>query len=173
MLRGAAHVGFGTDRKTREHLRFGEIGRKQRRHRQQHFAQRCLGCAQQQPMSALGDHDGIDDQRRGGGVFAERGNNRLDHLGAVQHAGLHGVSADVGKHNLDLLGNEGRLDCHDAMHAFGVLGGQRRDRRRGESIHGGHRLDVRLDPRPAAGIRAGNDQNTTPHAPCWGIASMI
>ena len=57
----------------------------------------------------------IDDQRRGGGVFAERGNNRLDHLGAVQHAGLHGVGADVGKHNLDLLGNEG----HDTAEGEG------------------------------------------------------
>ena len=127
-------------------------------------AQGGLGLAQQQAMAAFGDHHRIDDQRHARRMLPEGGGHGGDHLGAVQHAGLQRIGADVGQHDLDLLGDEGGLDRHDAMHALGILGGQSGDRGGGEGAHGGDRLDVGLDPGPAAGVGTGDDQDAAFHA---------
>ena len=99
-----------------------------------------------------------------GACFFRDGATDVDHLGAVQHAGLERIGADVGQHDLDLLGDEGGIDRHDAVHALGVLRGERGDGGGGEAAHRGDRLDVGLDARAAAGIRAGDDQDATLHA---------
>jgi hypothetical protein len=62
----------------------------------------------------------IDDQRRRARA-SSGGTRRCPILGAVQHARLERIGADVGQHDLDLLGDERRLDRTDAVHALGVL----------------------------------------------------
>jgi hypothetical protein len=78
-------------------------------------------------MTALRHHHRIDDQRHAGRMLGKRAGHSGDHLGAVQHAGLERIGADVGQHHLDLLGNEGGIDRHHAVHAERVLGGERGD----------------------------------------------
>ena len=101
-----------------------------------------------QEISALGGHD-------------------LDHGGAVEHAGLHGVGAYIAQHDFDLLGDKGRFDADQPMHTLGVLRGQRRDGGGGKPAQCRHRLDIRLDARAAAAIgpRADQDSPRDAHSP--------
>jgi len=96
---------------------------------------------------------------------------------AVNQASLTSLRNVIGQHDLDLLGNEGRIDRQDAVHAFGVLRRERRDRGGGKAAHRRYGLDVGLNAGAASGIGAGHDQHSPLHdflyAAGCGIASMI
>ena len=128
------------------------------------LAQRGLGRALQQAMPALGHHHRIDDQRHATRELLRRGNDGADHFGAVQHAGLDRVGADVGQHHLDLLGDEGGIDGYHSMHAHRVLRGERGNRGGGKTTHRRHCLDVGLDAGATARIGTGDDQDAAFHA---------
>ena len=77
------------------------------------------------------------------------------------------VRKEVVEHHVDLLLDERRRHRVDPVHALGVLRGQRGDGRHRKPGQSGYRLDVRLDARPAAGIRPGDDENAPPHTTPW------
>ena len=115
----------------------------------------------QQRGAALGHRDRVDDDRDVAALARQGAADGPDDPGVMEHAGLDGVGADIGKRQVDLPGDEVRGDVLDGEHALGALGGQRRDRGGGIGVKRGDRLDVALDTRAAAGIRPGDDENTT------------
>ena len=162
-LPGSAHLGGVADRSTAQNFSFRQIRGEYFGAGDQQLLQPIERDGIDQPCAALGDHDGIDDERDAGGAFAQRGGNRLDDQQIVQHACLDCIGPDVVEHDLDLLANKIGRDRQNAEDALGVLRSQRGDRRRRIGIEHRHGLDVGLDTGAAAGIRAGDDQYPAAH----------
>ncbi len=118
------------------------------------------GVWRQELCAALGQHDRVDHRRRSG-RRVQHPRHDLDHGRRAQHAGLDRVGADVLQHRAGLrLHHLGRNLVH-AGGAKGVLYGDGGDGGGGIAAQGGDGLDVGLHARPAAGVRAGDDQHTS------------
>ena len=89
-------------------------------------------------------------------IAVEPGGHRLDRRGAREHADLHRVDGEVGKHGVDLRGDEVRRHVVDAGDAQRVLRGQRGDHGGAVDAERREGLEVRLDAGAAAEVRAGN-----------------
>ena len=96
-------------------------------------------------------------------ILADLPGDDADHLGGGQHPGLGRVDPDVGRHRVELGGDELRRYLVDAVDPEGILGGQRRNDAHPETAENGDRLQIRLDSRPAAGIGTGNRQYPDRH----------
>ena len=120
--------------------------------------QRALGALVEQAGSRLGDHHGVDDHRCALGQLVERLGDRGDDLGVGEHPDLDGVERDVFEHGANLREDHLRRDRLDRPHRERVLGRYRRDRADPVNAAAGEGLEVGLDPRPAAGVRAGDRQ---------------
>ena len=141
-------------------LGLGRIGGQKRRARHHQPPHRLDRAILQQGRAALGDHHRVHHRRHVVGIV-DQARDRLDHLDRAQHPGLQGVGPDVVQHGLGLGLDHVDRQGIDPLNPQGVLDGDRRDRRGGEPAQHGHRLDVGLDARPAAGIRAGKNKNST------------
>ena len=159
------HLGHGANGHARQGLGLRQVGREYGGHRQQPAAERVHRLGGKQRVPALGDHHRIDDQGNSGGVTLQRPAHGCDHLRRAEHTGFHHVGADVGQHGFHLPGDEIQWHGMDAMHAQGVLGGQRGQRGRGEASQRGDGFDVGLNARSASGVRARDDQYAAFH---WG-----
>ena len=113
----------------------------------------------EQHGAGLGDHHGVDHDRRAGLEQVERLVDRRDDLGRPEHPDLHGVDADVLGDGPDLLDDEVAGHRVHAGDADGVLRGQRGDRGHAVDAAAGERLQVGLDPGAAAGVRAGDREH--------------
>ena len=100
---GVAHVVDIEDFQSAQHLGFRNVGREDLRQRQQPALKRMAGVRVEQRGPTLGDHDGIDHQRDVDPHLLKHIGDRVDHIGAVQHAGLDRVGADVFQHKAHLL----------------------------------------------------------------------
>ena len=82
---------------------------------------------------------------------------------AAEHADLHGVHADVGHDGANLREDDLRRHRVDGAHARRVLCCDRGDRARAVHAAARERLQVGLDPRPSARVRAGDRQRDGRH----------
>ncbi len=163
---GGHHVVASAHRHARQGLGFGHVGRDDGRQGQQMLPQRRDGRVFQQRVAALGDHDRVHHQAEGAGrTFAFPGRvpgqppgHGVDNVRVDQHAGLDGIDADVRQDGfqlcIDLLGGH-RIHARDTS---GVLRGDGGDDRHAVRAQRRKRLQVRLNARAAAGIRAGHGE---------------
>ena len=105
---------------------------------------------------------GIDDQvrQRSRGETIGHG---VDHRGGEQHARLGCPDIEVVEHGVELCGHEAGPDRRDRVHAAGVLRGERRHHTRAVDAESGEGLEVGLDARPAARVRAGDGERDVDH----------
>jgi hypothetical protein len=116
------------------------------------------GVGAQQRVAVLGRRHRVDDQVGQGEALAGAGHG-LDDGGRGQHAGLGRVDPDVGGHRLDLLEHGLGLELVEPLHADGVLHRHGGDGRHAVDPVGQERLEVRLDPGPAAGVGPGDGEH--------------
>ena len=127
--------------------------------REQLLDERRAGRVVEEHGAGLGDHHGVDHDRRAGLQQAERVFDGADGLRGAEHPDLHGVDADVLCHLPDLLDDHLRRRRVHRADAGRVLRGQRRDRRHPVDAAARERLQVRLDAGAAAGVRAGDRED--------------
>ena len=125
--------------------------------RQDPLDQRLLRLRLQQDRAALRHHHGID-HHWGIADQVERLGHGLDGGLVEEHPDLDRVDAHVGRHGPHLVEDELARQRLDRDHLVCVLGGERDDRRGAVDPAAGERLQVRLDPGAAAGIR-GRDRH--------------
>jgi hypothetical protein len=160
-LAGRLLVGDGD---TGQHLGLVGVGRRDRRSAQEVLVG-AFGLGLEQPVAGGGDHHGVDHQREV--ELAGALGDGLDDLGRREHPGFRRAHVEVVGDGLEL-----RLDLPDredvgGLDAPGVLGGDGGDRRRAEDAVGGHRREVGLDPRAAAGVAARDRQPDRSVFGCW------
>lgn len=82
-----------------QRLGLGQVRRDHRGARNQLFAQGGFRFGLQQAGAAFRHHHRIDHQRHIRRMAVERGHHRFDDVGAVQHAGLDRIGADILQHH--------------------------------------------------------------------------
>ncbi len=117
-----------------------------------------LGLLADQRHPPFGHHDRIDDEPRDP-VLTDLPGHDADDLRIGQHPRLGRVNAKIPGHGIELGGHELRGYLVDALDPEGVLGCERRHDTHPESAEDRDRFEVRLDPRPAAGIRSGDREH--------------
>ena len=161
---GGAHIGEGADGRTvEEDLGLGEVGGDDFGEREDFGAQGGDGVGGEQVVSALGDHDGIDDEA-GDAVAAEGGGDGRDDFRGAQHPEFDGVDADVGEERVELLRDEGDGHGVDAGDAEGVLGGEGGDDAGAVGAEGGEGFEVGEEAGSAGRIDAGDAEDVGNHA---------
>ena len=137
---------------------FVQIGRDQARTREQLAHQHLHGLAGNQPVTAGGHHHGVE-HHVAELVMVDGPGHHLHDGRCVQHADLDGIDANVFHHRLDLRLQKLSRYAMDALHAHGVLCGQRRDGAHAIAAQGGKGFEVGLNARAAAAVRTGNREN--------------
>ena len=89
-------------------------------------------------------------------VLAQLLSDHADQLNRGDHTDLHRVGEDIGKHRVELLGEEVRSGLENVSDAGGILGGQGGDGAQGEHAVCRHGLDVCLNTGASAGIASGD-----------------
>ena len=79
-------------------------------------------------------------------------------LAGEQHAGLDGGRRQFFKDGLDLLPHDSGIARLEAAHAPGILRGDAGNGAGPMHAEGGERLQIRLNSRPAAAVRAGDGE---------------
>ena len=158
LARGGLHVRGRADGAAHKHLGLGEVRRDHVRERHEVLADGADSVVPQQPVAALGDHDGVEDDVARAEA-RQLGRDRADQLGRVEHPDLHRVRPDVLEDRRDLRGRELRRHRVNPPHSLRVLGRERRDRRHPVAAEGRERLEIGLDAGPAAAVRAGDRQH--------------
>ena len=105
-----------------------------------------------------GNHDGVNHDVDGAPVFQAFGDGFDDGSGG-DHAYLDRCRGDVLEDGVNLLRHEFRRGLLHGTHAGGVLGGERGDGSLREKAVGCDGLDIRLDARAAARIRASDGKD--------------
>ena len=124
-------VGTSGDFLAEQRFGFGNVGRDDRRQRDELLAQRHDRIARCQLRAARGHHDGIDhDVDRA--VAHERFGDGIHNVSRRHHADLHRIGTDVVEHHVDLLRYERRRYVVHTVHARRVLCSKCRDDRLGE-----------------------------------------
>ena len=145
----------------RPFLQQGSQLRQVRRH-QVHLVQQpakgIFGIGAEQAVTAAGHHHRIQHHGRRPDV-RQPGTHRPGNLGAAQHADFHRIDNHVIAHRVQLFAKEpGRRGMHGAD-PVSVLRNKCRDHSHAVSAVGSDRLQIRLDPGPARGIRSGDAQD--------------
>ena len=149
----------GAVRQRRERARLGQVRRRHGHAREQPLDERRTGLVREQRRAGLGDHHGVEHDRRGGIQLVERAVDGGDRLDRAQHPDLDRVDADVALDGAHLGDDQLRLDRPDRVDADRALRRDRRDRGHPVDAAGGERLQVGLDPGTAAGVRTGDRQH--------------
>ena len=128
---------------------FRQIGRDHRRQRNEFGAQRVDGFRREQPIARGCDHHGIEHDmlRR---PARQPGDDGIDDRRLRHHADLDRADVEIGKHRIDLRGDEFGRHLMNAADACGVLRRQRRDHGSAVDAERGKRLQVGLDAGAAA-----------------------
>ena len=151
------HLGPAADLAVQQHLRLREVGCDHEGEGDQPLAQRPHRVVTQQPVSALGHHHRVHHQGSKP-VLLDRPRHQLDDLPAAQHPGLRGGGPEVGDDVVDLGADDVQRELGVVAHAHGALGGHGGDRAGPVHAQGGERLEVGLDARAAARVRAGDGE---------------
>ena len=150
---GFSSVGFARDGHAGEDLGFGDVRRDECRQRDEFFFIERDGIVFEQLVSAGGDHDGIDDERRTSVISKEIGNGIHDGR-CPEHACLHGIRRNVVVDGFELGFDHGNRGIHDHADAFRILRGQGADTAHTVGAEGGKGLQVGLDTGTAGGVGA-------------------
>ena len=142
----------------REHACLGHVRRDDGGAREEQRSQGALSVLVEKPGAALGDHHGVEHDRSLRHEV-QRLVDRLDRRRRAEHADLHGIYADVLGNRPNLFDDDFARNRMDRGDRDGVLGGDRGDRGHPVDPTAGERLEIRLNARPAAGIRAGDGEN--------------
>ena len=136
----------------------GNIGRDNRRQREQAAGERLGGIFGNQPCARGGYHDGVDDHvcRVPG---AQAVGDNLDNLGRGNHADLDGAWADIVKYGVDLRSDDIRGDILHGGDTERVLCGDGGDGRLGIQTVRRDGLDVGLNAGATAGIGSCDGQD--------------
>src|SRR5690606_32372794 len=140
-----------------ELLHLVEVGGGDGRRRQQLRAHRVQRGRGQQRVPVLGDPHRVHDRGHAGARDQVR--HRLHEVGRGEHAGLDRLHADVVHHTAVLGPHRLHGQLPGALHTEGVLRGHRGEHAHAVHTEGQHRLQVRLDARPAAGVGPGHGQH--------------
>jgi hypothetical protein len=103
-------------------------------------------------VPALGHHHRVRHQGQTGGAGGDFIAHRFNGGAIGQHAGFQRIRAQIIHHHRNLPAQEFQRYRQYAMHAKGVLRGERRDRRHAKGAKRGHGLEVRLNTGATAGI---------------------
>ena len=131
---------------------FEQIGRDHVGARQQR-PQRIHRVGAQQIGAGRGDHDRIE-HHVARAMAVETCGDGGGGRGIAQHADLHRADVEIGKHRVDLRGDEVGRHLVDGGNAFGVLRRQRGDHRSAIDAERGEGFEVGLDAGAAARVRA-------------------
>ncbi len=112
-----------------------------------------------QPVTTGCDHDRVEDDGDITDAFEPR-RQRRRRFRAADHADLDHVRAEIAQHRVDLPQHHLERHGHYRLHAQRVLRGDGGDRGGGEAAEHGDGLDIRLDARAPAAVRAGNDEDS-------------
>ena len=159
------HLGFVFgDRRLQQGGGFRQIRGDDQRLRHQHIAQDLDRFGREQPVAGRRDHHRIEHDLALVVTFEPR-RHRFDHRRLRQHADLDRADIEIGKHRIDLRGDEVRRHVVDRGDALGILRGQRRDHRGAIDAERGEGFQIGLDAGAAAGIRARDgDRDRRGHA---------
>lgn len=129
----------------------GNIGRDNRRQREQAAGERLGGIFGNQPRARGGDHDGVDDDILCVPGAQAVGDN-LDNLGRGNHADFDGAGSNIVKNGIDLRRDNIRGDVLHGGDTQGVLCGDSSDGRLGIQAVRRDGLDVGLNAGATAGV---------------------
>ncbi len=160
---GGAHVRFGLDAALRDGSSLGRIRRNECGARDESTAQGEQRRVVEQGGSALGDHDGVDDERNAGRAPFEDAHDHFDDVRRMKHASLYRVRTDVAQYEIHLQADEIRIDGQDPEDPKGVLGSQRRDGRGRVATERRDGFDVGLNPSATSRIGASYYENSSLH----------
>jgi hypothetical protein len=132
-----------------QHARFPQIRRDNVRQRQQLARERVYRILAQQPIAALGDHHGVDDQFLDAPASRAR-RHHLNNLRAEEHPRLGSVRTNVAHDGVDLLPDELWVDGVDALHAERILSGDGGNRAAAVHAQRGEGLQIGLNTCTAA-----------------------
>ncbi|MBI3789447.1 MAG: TonB-dependent receptor [Gemmatimonadetes bacterium] len=138
-----------------EQRRLVQVGRDHGRQREQLAHDGRHRALREQRVAARRHHDGVQHVRREH-VRADPRRHRRDHALVGQHAALERGGAQVARHGVQLCAHQVRVHRGPAAHPARVLRGDRRDHARAERAEPVEGLEVRLDPRAAPRVRAGD-----------------
>jgi hypothetical protein len=165
--RRAPHVVARVDVEARESRGLGEVGRHEGREREDQAAESINPVLRQQRMTVLRDEDRVNHEVREPHLLGRLGDG-LDDRGRREHPRLRRVHADVPGDRADLLGDHIGRDLLEAGDPLRVLHRHRGDRGHPEDPERAERLQVRLDPGPAAGVGTGDREGPWP----WGAGAV-
>ena len=150
---GFSAVGFARDGHAGEDLGFGDVRRDECRKGNEFFFIERDGIVFEQCVSAGGDHDGIDDERRTSVISKEIGNGIHDGS-CPEHAGLHSIGRNVVVDGFELGFDHGNRGIRDHADSCRILRGQGADTAHAVGAEGGKGLQVGLDTGTAGGVGA-------------------
>jgi hypothetical protein len=116
------------DRRIEQRGRFRQIGRNHQRARDQHALEHIDRLRRNQPIARSRDHYRVEHHARLPPAH-EAGRDGFDHRRLGEHADLHRIDVEIGKHRVHLRGNEIGRHIVDRGNARRVLGGERGDDR--------------------------------------------
>jgi len=150
------HVAAGQD------TRLAQIRRDDGGQREHHIAHHRERVGFEEGVAARRDHHGIDHDIRDF-TNADSIRDGAYCLGSGEHPGFRGGDREVICDRIDLRGDEGRIEVGNRVHAARILRGYRGDGAGAEDGERGEGLEVRLDSRTSAGIRAGDGERNSGH----------
>ena len=148
---GGQHLFPAVDGTAGEHFGLLPVGGDDLGQREQLLPQGADSVRFHQAGARGGHHDGVHHDVPGL-IETQPLGDRRNERGGRYHPDLDGVGADVGKHRVDLLCEEGRGNFKDAGNAGGVLGRQRGDGAHGKHTVQGHGFEISLDSGASAAI---------------------
>ena len=150
---GFSAVGLARNGHAGEDFGFGDIRRDECRKGDEFFFIERDGIVFEQRVSAGGDHDGINDERRISVISKEIGH--CIHDGSCpEHACLDGVRCYVVVNGFELGFDHGNRSIHDHADACRILRGQGADTAHAVGAEGGKGLQVGLNTGAAGGVGA-------------------
>jgi len=161
------HVFRQFDLHAGQDLRLVEIGSDQGGERQQLRLQHGHSGVLQEPFATGRDHHGIDDQRRPL-LAREEVRDDPNDLRAEKHAGFHCSRWQFREDRFDLPANNRGGARLNGDNPFGVLRRDRGDRARAMHAQRCKRLQVRLNPCPAAAVGTGDGEGDALSCLSWG-----
>src|SRR5260370_35460579 len=150
------HVAAGQD------TRLAQMRRADGGQREHHIAHHRDRVGFEEGVAARRDHHGIDHYIRDL-TNADSIRDGAYYLGSGEHPSFRGCDREVIRDRIDLRGDEGRIEVGNRAYAARILRGYRGDHAVAEDGERGEGLEVRLDSRASAGIRARDGERNSGH----------
>src|SRR5260370_25617547 len=142
--------------------RLAQVRRHDGGQREHHIAHHRDGVGFEEGVAARRDHHGISHYIRHL-TNADSIRDGAYYLGSGEHPSFRGCDREVIRDRIDLRGDEGRIEVGNRAYAARILRGYRGDGTGAEDGERGEGLEVRLDSRASAGIRACDGERNSDH----------